>query len=295
MTTLAIDIGGTKLAAALVKANGTLEITQRREIPTPSSRTPDELANALTKLTAPYKNQANCFAVASTGIIDDGILTALNPKNLGGLAQFPLINVLTKTTGLKGVAINDAQAAALAEYKRLDPSISDMVFITVSTGVGGGVISKGSLLTGRGGIAGHIGHMLADPNGPTCGCQRRGCVEAIASGLGISNAAKGELTGKTAKEIFAHASAGNEQAKQLIACSAQTIARLVADMKIMTDCQCVVIGGGVGLAAGYIDQVKAFLQDEPPTYHTEIHRAYHQENAGLFGAALWAQATMETA
>ena len=180
MTTLAIDIGGTKLAAALV--DGDLQIHQRRELPTPASKTPDALRAALLALVAPLASQARQVAVASTGIIREGTLQAINPQNLGGLLHFPLVSGLTEITGLPALAVNDAQAAAWAEYHALGESIDDMVFITVSTGVGGGVVSDGVLRMGHEGLAGHLGHTLADPGGPRCGCGRVGCVEAIASG-----------------------------------------------------------------------------------------------------------------
>lgn len=112
------------------------------------------------------------------------MLLALNPHNLGGLLHFPLVQTLEAIAGLPTLAVNDAQAAAWAEYHALPDDIRDMVFITVSTGVGGGVVCDGKLLTGKGGLAGHLGHTLADPHGPVCGCGRVGCVEAIASGRG---------------------------------------------------------------------------------------------------------------
>lgn len=189
MTTLAIDIGGTKLAAALIGADG--QIRDRRELPTPASQTPQALRDALSALVSPLQAHAQRVAIASTGIIRDGSLLALNPHNLGGLLHFPLVKTLEQLTNLPTIAINDAQAAAWAEYQALDGDITDMVFITVSTGVGGGVVSGGKLRTGLGGLAGHIGHTLADPHGPACGCGRTGCVEAIASGRGIATAAQG--------------------------------------------------------------------------------------------------------
>ncbi|MQK39920.1 ROK family protein, partial [Escherichia coli] len=155
----------------------------------------------------------------------------------------PLVKTLEQLTNLPTIAINDAQAAAWAEFQALDGDITDMVFITVSTGVGGGVVSGCKLLTGPGGLAGHIGHTLADPHGPVCGCGRTGCVEAIASGRGIAAAAQGELAGADAKTIFTRAGQGDEQAQQLIHRSARTLARLIADIKATTDCQCVVVGG----------------------------------------------------
>lgn len=172
MTTLAIDIGGTKLAAALIDKN--LRISQRRELPTPASKTPDALREALKALVEPLRAEARQVAIASTGIIQEGMLLALNPHNLGGLLHFPLVQTLETIAGLPTLAVNDAQAAAWAEYHALPDDIRDMVFITVSTGVGGGVVCDGKLLTGKGGLAGHLGHTLADPHGPVCGCGRVG-------------------------------------------------------------------------------------------------------------------------
>ncbi|MCT4714707.1 N-acetylmannosamine kinase [Enterobacteriaceae bacterium H18W14] len=290
MTTLAIDIGGTKLAAALIDRE--MNILDRREMATPASKTQDALQGCLAGLVAPLTTRAQRVAIASTGIIQNGVLSAINPENLGGLAHFPLVEVMARLTALPCIAVNDAQAAAWAEYRSLAAEVSDMVFITVSTGVGGGIVSDGKLLVGTGGLAGHIGHTLADPNGPRCGCGRIGCVEAIASGRGIAAAAKGELAGSDAKTIFARATQGHPQANALKQRSAQTLARLIADIKASTDCQCVVIGGSVGLSEGYIELVSTFLGEEPKTYRTQLLAARHQHNAGLFGAALLAQEAM---
>lgn len=285
MTTLAIDIGGTKLAAALVDG---VDVSARRECPTPASRTPQALQEALHSLLLPLKDQADRVAVASTGIIHRGVLTSINPENLGGLAAFPLVAALTEITALPVTAINDAQAAAWAEFCAL-PQPQDIVFLTVSTGVGGGVILDGRLLTGQGGLAGHLGHTLADPAGPLCGCGRRGCIEAIASGRGMSAQAKGELAGLDAKAIFAQARRGEPQARELVARSAQALARLIADAKAVTDCQTVIIGGSVGLAEGYLPLVAEYLAAEPSVYQVTLRPAHYRHDAGLLGAALLAQ------
>lgn len=287
MTTLAIDIGGTKLAAALV--DEALNLHQRRELSTPASKTADALQTALQTLVAPLVPAASRVAIASTGIIRDGALLAINPHNLGGLLHFPLTETVATITGLPTMAVNDAQAAAWAEYHALQREYRDMVFLTVSTGVGGGVVSNGRLLTGTGGLAGHLGHTLADPNGPMCGCGRRGCVEAIASGRGIAAAAEGELAGYDAKTIFNRAGLGNEQAIRLIHRSASTLAKLIADVKATTDCQCVVIGGSVGLADGYLALVENDLAQEPAAYRVPLLAAHYRHDAGLLGAALLAQ------
>ncbi|WP_199638468.1 N-acetylmannosamine kinase [Serratia sp. PAMC26656] len=287
MTTLAIDIGGTKLAAALIGVDG--QIRNRHELPTPASQTPEALRDALAALVSPLQAHAQQVAIASTGIIRDGTLLALNPHNLGGLLHFPLVKTLEQLTDLPTIAINDAQAAAWAEYQALEGDITDMVFITVSTGVGGGLVSGGKLLIGPGGLAGHIGHSLADPHGPVCGCGRIGCVEAIASGRGIAAAAQGELAGADAKTIFARAGQGDQQAQQLLHRSARVLARLIADIKATTDCQYVVIGGSVGLAEGYLALVETYLAQEPAAFHVELLAAHYRHDAGLLGAALLAQ------
>lgn len=287
MTVLALDIGGTKLAAALVDDD--CHIIERKECPTPASKTPQALTASLEALLSPLAHRAQRVAAASTGIIHQGVLTAINPANLGGLAHFPLQETVSRITHLPCLALNDAQAAAWAEYRALEEPVEEMVFITVSTGVGGGIVSGGQLLMGNGGLAGHLGHTLADPNGPRCGCGRIGCVEAIASGRGIAAAAQGELTGWDAKAIFAKAREGDVQATRLVQRSAQVLARMIADVKAVTDCQRVIVGGSVGLSEGYLAQVTEYLAQEPKAYQVLLKAAHYRHDAGLLGAAMLAQ------
>jgi N-acylmannosamine kinase len=287
MNVLALDIGGTKLAAALVDSD--FHIIERHECPTPASKTPQALTASLEALLSPLAHRAQRVAVASTGIIHQGVLTAINPANLGGLEHFPLQETVSRITHLPCLALNDAQAAAWAEYQALEDDITDMAFITVSTGVGGGIVSGGRLLMGDGGLSGHFGHTLADPNGPRCGCGRIGCVEAIASGRGIAAAAQGELVGLDAKAIFAKAREGDVQAQSLVQRSARVLASMIADVKAVTDCQRVVIGGSVGLAVGYLEQVTGYLAQEPKAYQVMLKAAHYRHDAGLLGAAMLVQ------
>lgn len=113
-------------------------------------------------------------------------------------------------------------------------------------------------------------------------------MEAIASGRGIAAAAQGELAGANAKTIFTHAGQGDEQAQQLIHRSAHVLARLIADIKATTDCQCVVVGGSVGLAEGYLALVETYLAQEPAAFHVDLLAAHYRHDAGLLGAALLA-------
>ncbi|MDG6894881.1 N-acetylmannosamine kinase [Volucribacter amazonae] len=285
MRCLALDIGGTKIASALV-INGQLE--QRQQIATPQADAANAMHQALGQLIADYQGQFDYVAVASTGIINQGILTALNPKNLGGLAEFPLKQSIAQYTDKPIGLLNDVQAAACAEYSQQDPAkVQNFVFITVSTGVGGGIILQGELLTEPHGIAGHIGHSLADPNGPLCGCGRRGCVEAIAAGRAIEAAASGWEIPCTPKQVFELFRKKDPKATALVQRSAQAIANLIADLKISLDIQKVVLGGSVGLAEGYLPLVEQYLKQLPDLYHCAIDLAHYAGDAGLIGAAYW--------
>lgn len=285
MRCLAIDIGGTKIASALVENN---QISQRLQIPTPTENVATAMPISLANLLQNYANQYDYIAVASTGIIKNGVLTALNPKNLGGLAEFPLRDTLAKYTNKPIALMNDVQAAVCAEYQLEDQNeIENFVFITVSTGVGGGIIQNQTLLIEPNGVAGHIGHSLADPNGPVCGCGRVGCVEAIASGRAIETGTQNWAQPCSAKQVFELFKKQDQKATALIQNSAKAIANLVADLVISLDCQKVVIGGSVGLAEGYLPLVQQYLAQMPAIYHCPIRPASYGADAGLVGAAYW--------
>ncbi|MCK3654457.1 N-acetylmannosamine kinase [Pasteurellaceae bacterium Macca] len=289
MSCLAIDVGGTKIAAALVDLtadNATLR--DRKQIHTPQNPSADALAEALSEILNHFAGQFECVSVASTGIIQNGVLTALNPKNLGNLAFFPLEESIRQHTHKPITLLNDAQAAACAEYLR-HSDVDNFAFITVSTGVGGGIILNRKLFTGKNGVAGHIGHSLADPNGEVCGCGRIGCVEAVASGRAIARVAHQWQSPCEPPEVFERFRQGDAQAAELVDKSARAIANLVADLAISLDIQRIALGGSVGLASGYLPRVEYFLQQMPAIYRPQIVPAYYAQDAGLIGAAWCAE------
>ncbi|QBQ64088.1 ROK family protein [Actinobacillus indolicus] len=286
---LAIDVGGTKIAAALVTLKGKEAIVAERiQIHTPQNPSAEALDSALAQILTQFKGKFDQVSVASTGIIQKGILTALNPKNLGNLAFFPLEQSVAKHTDKPITLLNDAQAAGCAEFLRQD-DIENFAFITVSTGVGGGIILNRKLFTGTNGIAGHIGHSLADPNGEVCGCGRVGCVEAVAAGRAIARDASKWDNPCEPPEVFERFRAGDQQAVRLVEKSAKAIAHLIADLKISLDIQRVALGGSVGLAEGYLEKVKQFLAEMPEIYRPDVVPAYYAQDAGLIGAAWWAE------
>lgn len=292
-TCLAVDIGGTKLAAALIEMDSASQprVMARHLAETRSSGDPLLLTATLAELLGPLAASANYVAVASTGIIDNGILTTLNPQNLGGLDRFPINSVIAQITGLPVYLINDAQAAAWAEYLAYEQAFTDLAFITVSTGVGAGLVLNHQLLTGARGIAGHAGHMLADPNGPLCGCGRRGCVEAIASGRAIAAAGQA-VFGDTCSglQVYQRYLQGDAQAQVIIQHSAGAVAELIANLTITLDLDAIVIGGGVGLAENYIGLVEQALVKMPAFYRPQVLPARCHTDAGLLGVAQWAAA-----
>lgn len=284
---LAIDIGGTKIAAALVTLNGTtVDIQERTQIHTPQNPSAEALDSALAEIVGKFQGSFETVSVASTGIIQNGILTALNAKNLGNLAFFPLEKSIAKYTDKPITLLNDAQAAACAEYLN-NSDVENFAFITVSTGVGGGIILNRKLFTGTNGVAGHIGHSLADPNGEVCGCGRVGCVEAVAAGRAIARDAAKWQNPCEPPEVFTRFRNGDPQAVELVEKSAKAIANLIADLKINLDIQRIALGGSVGLAEGYLDCVKKFLAQMPEIYSPEIVLAKYAQDAGLIGAAWW--------
>ncbi|CNH65066.1 N-acetylmannosamine kinase [Yersinia mollaretii] len=292
---LALDIGGTKIAAAVVTESGML--IGRQQVATPRGGA-EQLAIVLDSLIAPYRHLVDFIAVASTGIISGGRLTALNPANLGGLADFPLQECIQSITDLPCVLLNDGQAAAWAEYQALHDdsdsliSVDNMMFVTVSTGVGGGIILNKKLLVGNRGLAGHIGHTLADPHGLQCGCGRRGCVESVASGTAIGTETLGWKQPVAAAKVFEMAQQGNVQAENIINRSATAIAQMLADMKMALDLEIVILGGSVGLAVGYLERVMGAQKALPEIYRVPVQAAHHRQDSGLLGAALWAKSIL---
>lgn len=286
---LALDIGGTKIAAALVAENG--QISQRQQIATPRGDA-IALSAALETLVSPFRQRVDFIAVASTGIISHGTLTALNPANLGGLAGFPLQECLQSIADLPCVLLNDGQAAAWAEYQALQDKCDNALFVTVSTGVGGGIVWNKKLLVGQRGLAGHIGHTSCDPLGPLCGCGRRGCAEGLASGTAMGAATQEWAQPVSAAEVFEMARVGHGQAESIVQRSATVIASLLADMHIALDLDVAILGGSVGLAGGYLERVTQAQKTLPEIYRLPVQAAFHQQDSGLLGAALWARASL---
>ncbi len=282
MRTLAIDIGGTKVALGIVES-GTL--VKRHQLATPESQDVIQFTHTILKDIQDWVSEVDNIGVSTTGFVTKDGITAINPDTLNFPTPFPLAQELTNQTSKPVKMLNDAQAAAWYEYTQLNNASLNMAFITVSTGVGGGIIIDGKLHQGHSGLAGHIGHMSIDINGIECGCGQIGCVESIASGTAIKKRSD-ELfnTPITNIELFERAS-GDPEAESVITKSAQAIATLCCNLKAGLDLDVIVLGGGIGFAHGYLDRVNREIQSRPPVFQIPVISAKGNYDACLLGAA----------
>ncbi len=239
---LAIDIGGTKMAAGLVDGDGVLH--RHAQAPTAtgaggSATDPgDELFEVLAGLVGELGWQGEQPAVCGVGcggpMARGG--SEVSPVNIPQWRGFPLRARLAELTGLPTFVDNDAKALALAEgWRGAASGERDFLGMVVSTGVGGGIVLDGRLLDGAGGNAGHIGHVIVEPGGRLCGCGARGCLEAEASGSAIA-----AITGRPPAE------AGPEVVER----TGRLVGRAIASVANLADLSLAVVAGSVALGFG---------------------------------------------
>jgi len=288
---LALDIGGTKLAAALVSATG--EVSAHREVPTPpSSMGADHLAATLTRLAV---ETAACgspvgAAIAAAGPLDLAAGT-ISPVNIAAWRDFDVVSRIAKATGLPTVLIGDALAAAVAEHWLGAATGSRALLgIVVSTGIGGGLVLNGGPFPGPSGNAGHLGHVVVDPAGPPCSCGARGCVEAIASGPATLRWAHAQgWPGPGMPALAEAAKSGEEIALAAFDRAADALAAGLVATSALCDLDTVVVGGGVAAAGevllGPLRERYAEHATLPYTRRTRIVQARLGRHSGLIGAA----------
>jgi glucokinase len=234
---LAIDIGGTKLAAGVVDADGSILVDEQR--PTPQSDEPEVIFAALAGVVE-LVMAADGPGLGSCGVGCGGPMAAggvtVSPLNIPAWRQFPLKARLESLTGLDTSVDNDAKALALAEgWVGAAAGAENFLAMVVSTGVGGGIVLDGRLLDGAAGNAGHIGHVIVEPDGRRCACGGRGCLEAEASGLAIA-----AVTGRPAAEA-------PESVRRR---TGTLVGRAVASVANLLDLRLAVVAGSVALGFG---------------------------------------------
>lgn len=275
----AVDLGGTKTAAARILAG---RIEDRLQAPTDGQAgflaQIESMAALLDRLG--YRPGTR-LGVAVAGRVDaSGRWQAVNAGTLTGIAGAPLLDRLRDRFGTEIMLRNDAAAATLAEARLgAGRGAERFGYLTVSTGVGGGVVLGGRLLASRDGLAGHIGFVSSPFGDDPCGSGRRGTVESVAAGRAIALAAGTE----DARAAFA---AGTPRAAAAIERSAGAIARLCADLQAIFGLDRIAIGGSVGLAQGYLPRILDHLSGEPPLFQVELVPAELGHDSALLGALL---------
>jgi glucokinase len=291
---IGVDLGGTKIAAGSIDAEG--EVHERHEMPTPTESQEallDGIADAVVQLAA---GSVGAVGIGIPSVIDPATGKALGSVNIP-LRDVALADVLRDRLGLPVVIGNDGNMAALAEWKLgAARDVGDMVMLTLGTGVGGGVVTGGSLYRG---IA-ELGHVVVVADGPPCqgNCTGRGHLEAVASGNAADREAEklwGE--GANAELLVEQAQAGDAGAVEALAGIGHLLGAAIGSFVNTFGPQLVVLGGGFGIAAFdfLIDSANEIARRETvvPELGVRIVRAQLGSEAGLVGAGLLALEALE--
>lgn len=301
-----LDIGGTKIAGALVDAEGQLLVRSLRR--TPDGADGAAVTAAVQGILAELRSTSDWSRVIGAGISSTGPLDTsagtVTPVNLPGWRDFPLPRMVAEVTGLSSVVlINDAVAAATAEHWRGAARRHDNALcMVVSTGVGGGLVLAGRVHEGPTGNAGHIGHISVDLDGDACRCGTPGCVERFASGPNIVRQAlragwrPAEGIPPTAAAVAEAARAGDPVALDAFDRAARALAAGIAATATLLEIRLVVIGGGVSAAGAVLfDPLRTHLRSFTTLHFTtgiEVVPAAFGADAGLVGAAVSAFAAV---
>lgn len=284
VTGFAADLGGTKTAVARIEDG---QVADRLLVTTDPDAGPDAQITAIAEQLAHlgYSNDA-ALGVAVAGRVDRaGIWHAVNQGTLTAVQNVPLATMLTTRLG-DTTCLNDAAAAALAEgVFGAGRRSESFAYLTVSTGVGGGLVIGNRLLSSANGLAGHIGFVSSRFASGPCGSGRMATVESIAGGRGIAAAAAASgHENMDARAVFAAADEGQDWADRIIETSATAVAALIGDLTAILGLNTVAMGGSIGLAPGYIDRVQSALNDEPTLFRPQLVHAELGHDGPLIGA-----------
>ena len=298
---LAIDIGGTKLAAAVVDSGG--RIVTRARTPTPPGVAAEELWRTLEALLSSVlqRSGAGPDGLAGVGCGCGGPMQwpqgRVSPLNLASWRDFPLRERLAeRLPGLPVRVHNDAICMAAGEHWRgAGRGRSCMLGMVVSTGVGGGLVLDGRLVNGASGNAGHIGHIVVDPeDGPVCGCGGRGCAEAIARGPALAQWAQAQgwrpgQPGATARDLARDAAHGHPVGVAAMRRAGRALGVAIASATSLCDLEVVAVGGGLSQAGPLLfDPLAEALAAHARlafTRKVQVVPAALGQAAGLVGAA----------
>jgi len=312
---LGLDLGGTKTEVAVVNKNGTILSSKR--ILTLGEDGPEEVLERMYVLISEVTNEAKLnlkdilgMGIGVPGAVDHSKGSIYFLTNLPGWTDFPIKDLLMSKYNIPVTVNNDANAAALAEYTfGSGAKVKNMIYLTVSTGIGGGLIVNGALFNGAWGAAGEVGHMVLEVDGDECNCGSRGCWETISSGSaivkGVVNRIKaGEKSKVTelvsldeirAEHVFRARAMGDVVSIEVTDRAMDFLGVGIANLVNVLNPEKVVIGGGVSKVGDLLfTRVRTRVKELAygPANKVEIQPAYLGDKAGVIGAATLAMSTL---
>ena len=309
---IGVDVGGTLLRAA--RFDSDLNLLERAEQETSSELGQDvvleRLYNTIQQVMPEDPDEVAGIGVGVPGPVDPETGVVISPPNLPLKGEVPIRDLIHKAVGGKVIVGNDADAAGLAEHQMgAGRGTRNMIYLTVSTGVGGGIIVDGKPTNGQG-LGAEIGHMVVEPGGPICGCGRRGHLEAVAYGTGIANLARerlkageasslSKLSGSDLERIDAKlvgeaAQQGDALALSIITSAGRYVGITIASLIMLLNPEMFVLGGGVTNLGDLLfkpmhEAIREYVMTDRHWQITRIEMAQLGVDVGLVGAAALAR------
>jgi glucokinase len=311
---LAIDLGGTKMIAAIISHPPQIiardySLTLAHEGPEAVTGRIFSAIDRLLNAKHMASSQLLCISIAAAGAIDtEGGLVTSSP-NLPGWYDIPLREIISSKYKVDTILINDANAEALGEHQLgAGKGVSNLVLLTVGTGIGGGIIINGRLYTGATGSAGELGHTTIDVNGPKCSCGNIGCWETLASGRAMAREAisrishgeksvltdmvKGEIEKITTEKIDKAARRGDPLALEVISKTATYLGIGMVNLVNVFNPELIIVGGGVAkMGELLLEPARQVVRERAfrlAAGAVHIVPAQLGEDGGVLGAAIFA-------
>ncbi|MBQ7876418.1 MAG: ROK family protein [Clostridia bacterium] len=297
MKNIGIDIGGTFIKSAIVDKKGKVIISAKTPTPKNGKDIPRAVISSCRELVSKANlnwDEINSVGIGTTGVCDSKRGIVISSANIENYDDTHICEEVEATLGKSAFLDNDANCAALGEYIVSEDKPESFIFITLGTGVGGGIILSGKILRGINCGGGEIGHVIIEKDGEVCNCGRQGCWERYASVSALVRQTKnagitGEVDGRTA---FSLAEKGDERAVKVLDKWLEYVAEGICDMVNIFQPGLIVIGGGVSREGDKIlTPVKKFVSENSMTGkisslpQTEIQVSKLFNDAGVVGAS----------
>src|SRR6267142_433487 len=317
---IGVDVGGTKVAAGFVDPQGEI-IRYTRTAMNPRGSAEEGLAavtnaiDALLEMDPDAAGAGRRIGICAPGPLDPHTGVVLNPPNLPCWRNFPLAAEISRRYGGSVKIDNDANAAALAEgLWGAGRGYRNVFYACIGTGIGTGILFDGRIYYGRTGAAAEGGHVSIDYNGPRCGCGKKGCIEALASGTAIGKKARARLAEKAGcpavmlelaggnveaitSEIVGRAyTAGDPLAKEILLETVELLAIWLGNIVDLLEPDVIILGGGVAtMLRPFFDEIRRRLPAwcvNARCREIQLVAARYAENAGIAGGAALSAAPM---